>query len=230
MNKFSPTYLPTILAFLILFISCSDDNTNPNEELKFNYSTFEAYKSINLDIEIPSSITSLSNSVSRYEQTLDIINRELGSNLSLTALDNQILNNNFSKKSIEDNYKDFLNDTDLELLENFENDLFNNDLTTAITNFESSVYSLNLNESEFGRYNAFINVVLLLDNEVPGIFTSSNYAKGPCEEAIAAYSLSTIGLAACGLSGPLAPIVCGAAITSKVLAFRAMVRDCGEDE
>lgn len=230
MNKFRNPYLATILSFLVLFISCSDDNTNPNEELKFNYSTFETYKNLNLNIEIPSSISSMNNSISRYERTLDIINKELGSNLSLSVLDNQILTNDFSKKSINYNYNDFLNDIDLELLENFENDLVNNDLTIAINNFEDRVYTLNLNESEFGKYNAFINVVLLLENEMPGIFTTSNLAKGPCEEAIASYSLATLGLAACGATGPAAPLFCGAAIAAKILAFRAMVRDCGDQQ
>ena len=69
---------------------------------------------------------------------------------------------------------------------------------------------------------------MLLENEVPGILTNSYFSKSPCGEAIAAYSLATIGLSACWMSGPAAPLFCGAAIAGKVLAYRAMLRDCDQ--
>ena len=46
LNTFRKPYLATLLAFLVLFISCSDTVSNSEELNKFNYATFEDFKVI----------------------------------------------------------------------------------------------------------------------------------------------------------------------------------------
>lgn len=96
--------------------------------------------------------------------------------------------------------------------------------------------ALDLEIQEFSKYETFANVVSLIHVNDPSIFSrekSSNLKvseDGPCEEAVAAYSLATIGLSACWATGPAAPIFCTAAIAGKALAFKMMIDACGEEE
>jgi len=224
------------LALIILaFIAACDSNTEaPQDELVFNFETFENFKDSNINHQIPAHILDIPNETLKYTQVTSFLNDQMGSDLKLTDLDKTILSERAAGTYSYSTYSQYLNETDLQILGNFQRDASALGVSGALSNLEQNVRAQGLSESEFRKYNAFANVVMLLENETSGLFaTSDNIAieagEDPCAEAIAAYSLATIGLAACGLSGPFAPIVCGAAIAAKILAFRAMVRDCGDD-
>lgn len=110
-------------------------------------------------------------------------------------------------------------------------DLQNNNFIIALEKFKNNVLNLDLKEEDFYKYNSFVNVVMLMEKNDKNIFISYNQntlRNGPCAEAIASYTLATIGLSACWMTGPGAPLFCGAAIAAKVLAYRAMLRDCAQ--
>lgn len=227
MKKFRNPYLSIALAFLVLFVSCSDESTQVIDEKSFDFTAFESYKNTSLKINIPNEVLNIKNERLKYEQINIILNSELNSDIVITELDELYLNDNQSKSNISEYPEVYLNDTDINLINSLESDLSSLDFNTAITNFQNNVIALNLSDVDFQKYNYFVNVLMLLENEEPGILTTSSYlSKSPCGEAIAAYSLATIGLSACWMSGPAAPFFCGAAIAAKVLAYRAMLRDC----
>jgi len=226
-NILRKPYLIMFLVPLMLFISCSQNHEPIANKKAFNYKAFNTYKELNLNIYIPSDIADITDEAEKYKNIINLINEKFDSNLSLNSLDYKYLNDSDNKLNKISKESLFLNSTDIDLLDKFESDLLKYNFQTALSLFEESVISLDLDESEFGKYNQFANVVSLMENAEPGILTKKYYkTASDCGEAIAAYSLATIGLAGCGLTGPAAPLVCGVAIAGKVLALRAMIRDC----
>lgn len=214
---------------IVLFhSSCTQDRKYLEEEFSFTYHIYEENKDLDLRLEISESIINLPERPYKYELINDQLNNKFGTDLNLTELDYAILQQETNKSEVKVLINHYLDDVDIALLEKFDHDLEYSNFENAINNFQSNVVNLNLSKGEFNRYNLFVNILLLLENADENVFASKNNlrAKGPCEEAITAYSLATIGLAACAATGPIAPIVCGAAIAAKVLAFRAMARDC----
>ena len=182
-----------------MFVSCNKDNyENDGSIRKFNYKTFESYKNIVIRTEIPSTVSGISDNEMKHQKILNIVNDNMGSTMSLNSLDYKYLNN------LKNNEDEYLNSKDIDLLNKFEADLLESNFQIALNNFEKNVLKLNLNDSEFGKYNTFINIILLIENAEPEIFKNKNlYSKraDSCGEAIAAYSLATIGLAACSFPG-----------------------------
>lgn len=217
------------LSTILLCISCSE-NSNSIEPNTFNFNTFETYKNTNLKIGIPENILNNKDINNRYEQINLIINTKLGSDIRLNDLDKLYLINYHFEGNNSKLPLNFLNENDLILINSFENDISLTNFNTAISNLKNNILLLKLNDIEFQKYNYFVNVLLLIENQEPGIISNSkNYSyrlANPCDESIAAYSLATIGLSACWMTGPSAPLFCGAAIAAKVLAYRAMIRDC----
>lgn len=231
LNTLRKPYFAVFISAIMLFVSCSDSD-NSIEPNTFDFNTFETYKNTNLKIGIPENVSNIVDLNNRYEQINLIINSELGSDIQLNELDQLYLNNYQFRSNNSELPLNFLNENDLTLINSFENDLSLTNFNTAILNLQNNILALNLDNIEFQKYNYFVNVLLLLENQEPGILSNSNsYSSrlaSPCGEAIAAYSLATIGLSACWMTGPGAPLFCGAAIAAKVLAYRAMLRDCAD--
>ena len=143
-----------------------------------------------------------------------------------------ILSCNQLRKYYDEVELSYLNNTDEMLINQFNTDIIQYGFENAKYNLQNTILSLNLSDEQFNKYNNFINILMLLNNYDPNILIEGLNAgsitgrNAACGESIVAYSLATIGLAGCVVTGPFAPIVCGAAIASKVLAFRAMLRDC----
>ncbi len=148
-----------------MFVSCNKDNyENDGSIRKFNYKTFESYKNIVIRTEIPSTVSGISDNEMKHQKILNIVNDNMGSTMSLNSLDYKYLNN------LKNNEDEYLNSKDIDLLNKFEADLLESNFQIALNNFEKNVLKLNLNDSEFGKYNTFINIILLIENAEPEIF------------------------------------------------------------
>lgn len=232
MNKFRNPYLATILAFLVLFVSCSDENFT--DQQSFDYSVYQNNKSTNIDFTTGnSSKSNVIDTRDSFIQVLGLINDEFGTNVYLNNLDEQFLSTSNQAKSNQTvNINSYLNQTDINLIENFNEDIKQLSFNEALDNFENNVLQLNLNDSEFQKYNELANVLSLVENSFPGMLAndteSSNdfqlKSDSDCAWAIAAYTLATISLSSCA-TGALCPV----AIAAKIIAFRNMISACSDD-
>lgn len=234
LNTLRKPYFAIFFSSLLLFISCSDTSSNINEERKFNYTTFKAFKGLEYKVSISEKVLLTHNSIEKYEKINQQINEELGSDIYFNDLDNSYLTNVITKSNVESFSNEYLNQTDLDLIQNLKGDIVNLGFDDAIKKFENNVMTLNLIETEFNKYNTFANVLKLLKEQEPNIFDNINQnyvtrVSSNCGDAILSYSLATLALAACGASGPAAPLLCGIAIANKIRTFRNMIQACGDN-
>lgn len=225
-KKFTSFRLLTLL-LTILTYSCQAENELV--KTSYDYSSFHNFKNKMKTYDFGKVAFDMKHSEKKYSKILAAINNEFKLDMRLNIIDYELINSANKSDSHLEIDSNYFNENDIELLNKFEHDLNSSNFSTAIKEFEKSVFELDLSEYEINKYDQFANVMCLIhfvDSESLEYKFINNKITDPCGEAIAAYSLATIGLSACGLSGPLAPIVCSAAIAAKVLAFRAMVRDC----
>ena len=118
---------------------------------------------------------------------------------------------------------DYLNQNEKNLIDNFDNNVKISGFDVALNQLQNEILNLNLSSEEFQKYNAFVNILLLIDNYNPDLFVqnSAQARMSPCAKAIAANALATIGLAACGTG-----FLCAVAIAAKVLAMDAVMENC----
>lgn len=224
------SYFAFLLAGLVLFVSCSDES-NLIEKQSFDYSIYNNNKTTNIDFSSGISNKSTeSNTQDSFEEVLELINNEFGTNVSLNDLDEQYFKTKHAKSNETVNINSYLNETDISLIENFNKNIKSLSFDETLTNFENNVLELNLSDNEFQKYNKLANVFLLIENSFPGMLandTEISYrlhlkSKSDCAWAIASYTLATIGLASCA-TGWLCPV----AIAAKIIAFRNMISACG---
>ena len=236
-NDFKSSLTLFILSLILVFVSSCKNDELLSESRQFNYATYNAYKSMNLNVPLSkakgsSTSRTTQDLVSYYEDVIVDVNNYFDSQLTLTSLDYDYINNIALDQSTAEVELSYLNNTDEMLINQFNTDIIQYGFENAKYNLQNTILSLNLSDEQFNKYNNFINILMLLNNYDPNILIEGLNAgsitgrNAACGESIAAYSLATIGLAGCVVTGPFAPIVCGAAIASKVLAFRAMLRDC----
>jgi hypothetical protein len=139
--------------------------TKSKNNLILDYATFNEYKSHDLNIDIPEYVSKIENKRDRLESTLNVINEELNSDLVLNQIDLDLASSIIEISSAID-YSLYLNETDIELMHLFEEDLMTMPFNIAIENFEDRVKNLNLTKDEFSKYNDFLNVILLVYNNL----------------------------------------------------------------
>lgn len=185
----------------------------------FSYSTYDEFTEKNIDLTLKSA------------GNIDDINKgvfdKFKVDVSAKGIDKTLEEQSYSSKNNGNNGRNQLNfdkhltKLDRELLEKFNIDNQNVGFETALLNFEDNVQSENLGTKEFQKYNRFANVVRVVNDNDNGVFAAAS----PCSEAIAANVLATVGLAACGTG-----ILCFAAVAAKVLAVKAVIDNCGNDD
>lgn len=221
-------YLAVIMSVFFLFSACTS-NSDLTEQ-GFDYEAYNTYKGSQFKVNIPDNINNQEDSREKYIEISNIINNQLGTDLSLTILDEQYLSNAQSKNSQYNYESSYLSSTDLQLISQLESDLENNDFETAISNFESNVLALEISNEEFEKYNTIANVLRIAESQEPGLFVSNsqsgvaNKAADPCGDAIISYTFATLGLASCGA----VPILCALAIANKIRTFKNMIEACGD--
>ena len=218
-------YLASFLAGLVLFVSCKQDALIENPEMSFNYEIFETYKGARFKVDISKNIFDMPEGQEKYQTIINVINQNLGSDISLTELDKNRIERVLSKDSEDISLDDLLNDTDKSLIADFENDLAQGDFDSALEKFEQNVLALEVDEVDFERYNEFANVIRLVESQEPGFFTEGLFSRDPCGDAILSYTLATLALASCGF----VPILCYIAIANKIRTFKNMIDACGDN-
>lgn len=222
-------YLAVIMSTIFLFTACTSNSDLTKQS--FDYEAYNTYKGNQFKVTIPDNINNQEDSREKYIEISNIINNQLGTDLSLTVLDEQYLNNAQNRNAQNNFYESsYLSSTDLQLISQLESDLENNDFETAITNFESNVLALEISNDEFEKYNKIANVLKIAESQEPGLFVSNNQSgvanrvADPCGDAIISYTFATLGLASCGA----VPILCALAIANKIRTFKNMIEACGD--
>ena len=265
MKSLRKPYISIFLASLILFVSCTknqDNIDNIMEQQSFDYSVYHDNRNTNIDFISGFSNQSIeSNNRDSFIEVLDLINDEFETGEFLNNLDEKYFTLNQaqstpyqvrSNKNVDIN--SHLNETDINLIEDFNKDIKSLSFSEALTNFEKNVLQLNLNDNEFRKYNKLANVFLIIENSFPGMLANdtenfensfpgmlANDAESfensfrimlkdeekdeDCGWAITSYTLATVGLSACA-----SVVLCPFAIAAKIIAFRNMVSACKEKE
>lgn len=117
-------------------------------------------------------------------------------------------------------------------------DVVQTDFNNAISNLESSILELNLNDRQFQEYNLFINTLYIMNDyfvnyESLGTKTTvlarekpSWFADAGCAVAVAANAVATYGLVACAIPNPTSPAGCTVAVVGKALSFAGIIFGC----
>lgn len=226
---FRSKYISISMAVVFLFVSCKKDDLSIIENT-FNYAVYEQYKKSPVFDKIIEKINSKkyqSKSLSSREinrELLEIVNNELGSDLYLSNEVLELANHSGDEILNKANEKGWITDSDVVLVNNFSIDYNEENLETAITNFEQSVINMNLSKFEFEEKNSMANVLKLsFDDESKNLAKTSFLAKGgwDCFFAVVALILTIISLVACATI-----FLCGVAIAGFTLALRNASKQC----
>lgn len=167
------------LSLLIVITACSNDSRigegedslnnktlKNSNEFEFDYRTYEAYMDVNLDVEIPDSILDKPDNAEKYEKIAEYVGNKFKMNISLNELDELYIDNIDNSEYDKEYYSNlYLNETDKHLLELFKKDLIEEGFSVAIENFQEEVLNHNLSEDEFYKYNTFVNIAMLLEEQ-----------------------------------------------------------------
>ncbi len=216
-------YLASFLAGVVLFVSCKQEALIESPEMSFHYEIFETYRGARFKVDVPKNIFDMPEEQEKYQRIINIINQDLGSDISLTELDKNRIQSVVLKNRKAISLDDLLNNTDKNLIAEFENNLRQGDFDSALKKFEQNVLALKVDEVDFERYNEFANIIRLVESQEPGFFTKGLFSRDPCGDAILSYTLATLALGSCGF----VPILCYIAIANKVRTFKNMIDACG---
>ncbi|MFN3272981.1 MAG: hypothetical protein ACK40Y_10640, partial [Cloacibacterium caeni] len=179
LNFFRKPLFSVLLSSLFLVYSCSrsEEGIKKNE---FDLSIYNTYKANKIDFsKYKLSKKTKSNISGRtfesFAYTVDMINQDFNTSLTVNQLDNELLDNNITYGTPEylapvDVIDDYMTNTDINLCNTFENDLELYGFQVAMQNFQGNVISLNLPEAEFQKYNTIANTFYIMNSVNPEIF------------------------------------------------------------
>lgn len=129
----------------------------------------------------------------------------------------------FIKESEKSGYK--LTANDEFVVNRFAEYYVKDDFNTAIKKLQGDILTLDLDDTEFARYNQFINVMIIMEQHEVQKSTNARINKRAigCAVAVAANAVSTLGLYACAVPTPALPAGCGVAIAGKLLSYAGML-------
>lgn len=209
-------------------ISCNDDDSLSQRE--FDYSVFNNREILYSELG-KLSLNKNSSNEDDFQNSVDAINEALSTNIEITDFDL------FQKEHIYADldtylYEGYISSKDYDIINDFISDLNLNSFEVSIRNLENKILNMNLNDSEFKKYNDFINSLLITDDYYKqkgiNIFTNNNSGvsnKGGgagCAVAIAANAVSTLGLGSCVVPGPN----CALAVVGKGLSLLGIYYSC----
>lgn len=243
MKNFRKPYLSMVMATIFLFVSCEQyDLAEPDVINKFDYSFFkknkdnpifeEIFKELSLN---QNQIEKSKNTIERSRKVLSILNSKLDSKLNLpnSFLELTELNpKEILDKSLKNNW---MTSIDVNLIKSFLLDFKNKGIDLAISNYESKVLKMNLNEIEFNKKNVFINTVMFMKYKQPQAFykdfnndkevLSKAYEE---DEGLLACIFASIVLvgAVIGLGSCVTVILCGLALFTFGYSFNNWMNKC----
>jgi hypothetical protein len=195
-----------------------------NAQNKFDYYLFNSVKDNPLDLT---------------EEINEIYSNSLPNNQILKLINNKVgLQDNFKSKAYEYfNYDSYtmrenglsdgvFNTNDINLIDEFVNNLKIKSFDQSLSSFEDSVLKLNLLENEFSKYNTFINIIKYLEYQDRTISTYASKKDWGCLIAIAQYTLETVAVGVACVPNPTTPIACPLAISFAVVGYANMINEC----
>ena len=243
LKKIRSPFLSLSLAFLVLFVSCSQDyNTNNSEQKVFDYTEYNSMKQLVGTLE-PLNIKSLKSIAANSDffrqdkkrQVLNIINESISEEptLQIEALEYFDLTSgeDVLEKAVLDGV---LTDIDLILINELTSDINNLGLDNALVKFEQEISSLNLSDYEFEKYNKFANNLLLVQDELISNNMhrlDANSSSGPgwgCGLAILSFTVATVFLGTTCVPNPVTIYACPIAIARTALAYTSMLVACSD--
>lgn len=238
-------YLLFILT-LSIFYSCANESSSTLEEAKFDNSVYNerellysAMDKIDSKIKEQDVITrSSENSMVLFEECIDYLNEDFGTDLTILQIDIFQIEN--PGATINDfKLQGFITDTDEEIIETFFTYLDNNNLESSLNLLRNYIINRDISSTEFEKYNNFVNTIMIVNDyyftkgiDVFAISTenidTSITTRGRrsmsmgCAVAILANSTATIGLTSCFVPGPL----CAVAAIGKGLSLAGIYFGC----
>jgi len=227
------TYLTMTLFLALLTISCSKEEATIIQQegalnLNFDYKVYEnkeiLYQTLK-KIELNNN-GNRNNTVDDFEEALNIINTDYGTDLTTTQLDlYQINNPSIGLETLSQN--GYIDSQEYIIINSFFIDLNDYNFNESIQRLEDRVIAMNLDYEEFDKYNFLVNTLLITNDYYlsQGIDIFSEIGlrvSGSCAVAIAANAVSTYGLTSCIVPGPN----CWAAIIGKGLSLLGMFLSC----
>ena len=163
-NVFKSSLTLFILSLILVFVSSCKNDELLSESRLFNYATYNAYKSMNLNVPLSkakgsSTSRTTQDLVSYYEDVIVDVNNYFDSQLTLTSLDYDYINNIALDQSTAEVELSYLNNTDEMLINQFNTDIIQYGFENAKYNLQNTILSLNLSDEQFNKYNNF-NTVL----------------------------------------------------------------------
>lgn len=240
-NTLRKPYFAIILASLVLFVSCTQGNTDSDSfQNRFNYTEYNSMKAIVSDLK-PLNINALKSikqntsfhriENNEKEQILNVINESISDEptLQIDVLEyfelvdeNQIILN-----AIDDG---IMTDKDLLVTNQLATDIVNLGLDNALIKFEQDISTMNLSSLEFGKYEKFANQLLIVQEDMLNNGANRLAAGGGwgCAFAIASYTLATVAVGVTCVPNPTTPLACPIAIGRAILAYGSMIAACAD--
>lgn len=222
-NASQRSYIAMLSAILMLFVSCNQYDEAVIEEQSFDYSAFHFLKTNN---EFINSFTFNKSKSSQEisQEILNNINRELGTNVTYPEQLFDLFDQDMEyilNKSLENGW---ISQYNIDLSEEFLENLTNFDFDYALEKFEQNALALNLPIEEFQKLNIFANTIKSINLQTPELFRPENLqAKGfwSCAGATFALTVATAGLSSCATL-----VACAGAVALHLIAFNNFGNEC----
>ena len=221
------------IALLLVVSSCKTDDENLTNN-QFDYSVYnsktELFKTldkINLK-KTNSKVTGLG----AYEDAIETINEDYGTNASVTEFDQYLINN--PNATIDDCIQNgYISQQDYNVVNGFFEDLDTYNFNQSIQRLQTRILNQNYSPSEFEKYNFFVNALMVTNDyylsQGVDIFAQAGANKNiaskmsaGCAVSIASNAISTYGLTSCFVPGPN----CWIAIVGKGLSLAGIFLSC----
>lgn len=221
------------IALLLVVSSCKTDDENLTNN-QFDYSVYnsktELFKTldkINLK-KTNSKVTGLA----AYEDAIETINEDYGTNASVTEFDQYLINN--PNATIDDCIQNgYISQQDYNVVNGFFEDLDTYNFNQSIQRLQTRILNQNYSPSEFEKYNFFVNALMVTNDyylsQGVDIFAQAGANKNiaskmsaGCAVSIASNAISTYGLTSCFVPGPN----CWVAIVGKGLSLAGIFLSC----
>ncbi len=204
--------------FMLLF-SCSQYEIRNRT---FDYALYNAFNEGGIKLFVDDS-----NSEKSLESTKNLlskINEHYGTDLQIPDNFIQSFLDKDKETILEISLENgWLNQNDINLNNEFIENINSIGFDSAINLFKNKTLSLNLSEEEFSKKNAFVNIMEITHNENPNLFETNSLDNGgwPCFWAVAWFIIALIGMFSC-----ITWILCGFAAYALMEASDELVEQC----
>lgn len=222
------------LSALILFVSCekslldaNESSTLQNKEFNkigntFDYTIFNTLKQNSdldnlLDILSDKEVGDMEAEEKSYS-ILETVNLYYGTDIEFPNEFHQISDSSAEQILNVSETKGWVNQVDIDLINQFEEDMRNSDFNTAIANYENTVLSLKLDNEEFAKKNYVANSLKTLNHHNPEILSRVD----SCFGAIIGLIAASAGILLCA-----SVLACGFAIVGYTVAYANYMDQCG---